>query len=78
MITAHKHLDLNSSLIKTSSLILENLIEYKQSTFNELLYFIESEIGDLAQYMFCPSLDFLFLMGKIKYIQEYDLLELVI
>ena len=72
MIKLNKHSDLNLSIINISGLILKDLIENEMMSFNELLISLETKTSSSVNEVFISSLSFLFLIGKISYIQEID------
>jgi len=80
MITPNKYMDLNTSLIKVSSDILKILLKKRDKTikYNKLSKELEKLYGEDTDYVLIPSLNFLFLVDKIKYNLTDDTLELII
>lgn len=78
MIRPHKYLDLNNCVINISTEILKILIEIKLIKYDELFQRLYSKKGESIKELFIPSLDFLFLLGKIEYSSINDCLELII
>lgn len=77
MLKPHKYLDLNKSLVKVTSEIIKVLLEYKTIEYEDLFKIIEDNFGLDGTHLFIPSLNFLFLLGKIEYDIETDVLELL-
>lgn len=67
MITPTKHMNLNLSVIKISSLIIESFKESEMIKYNELFNYIISKGGIDAKLVFLPSLNLLYLLDKISY-----------
>ncbi|WP_099336442.1 ABC-three component system middle component 8 [Clostridium cadaveris] len=77
MIKPTKFLNLNTCILKISSEILSILIEEKSITFSDLQSKLLKDSNEDYEYNFLPSIDFLFLLGKIKYSPKTDILELI-
>lgn len=77
MIKPTKFLNLDSCLLNISTDILIELLKTKNVYYNTLYNKLYNKFGSSVEYLFIPSLDFLFLLGKIKYISETDSLELI-
>ncbi len=67
MITAHKYLNLELSVINVSALIIRELKKNKLLQYDELLKSIISILGIKAKEVFPYALNFLFLLDKIVY-----------
>lgn len=79
MLTPNKYMKLNNSIIYVSSLILQELLNKDRVIeYNSLYNKIKNYIGDNVEYLFIPSLNFLYLMDKINYNKSNDNLELII
>lgn len=77
MITAHKYLNLDLSVIRISSLIIQHLKQNGLMEYDELLQGIVNELGDNAKEVYPYALNFLFLLNKINYqAGELDAFEL--
>lgn len=76
MITPKKYLNLDYSVVNIVSKVLEKLISEKRITYYELKKYIKIEIGEKALENFPYAISFLFLLEKIEYISELDLIEL--
>lgn len=79
MLRPDKFTELNRSLIYVVALLIELFKEndYKYS-YRQLYNALEKQIGDDALYLFLPAVDFLFLLGRIDYDIESDVLEMKI
>lgn len=75
MIKPHKFLNLNNNVLKSSSKIIKILHKNNVIKYNELYNILRNDNKDIDQ-VFMNSLNFLFLLGKIKYHKENDALEL--
>lgn len=76
MITAHKYLNLDLSVINISALIIAKLKQNNLLKYDKLLENLVSIHGEKTSEIFPYSLSFLFLLGKISYIQELDAFQL--
>ncbi|WP_341962872.1 hypothetical protein NM897_05970 [Planococcus maritimus] len=74
-----KFTELNRSLIYAVALLIKLFKEndYKCS-YGKLFNELEKQIGDDALYLFLPALDFLFVLGRVDYDIESDILEMEI
>lgn len=81
MITPEIFLNLDNSILNFSCSILEiySKKEAKIIKYNELYLELKKSFnGDKVDLMYIPTLDFLFLLGKLEYSEEKDELELII
>lgn len=67
MITAHKYLNLDLSVINVSALIIQELKNNSLLQYDELLKSIVGALGLNAKDVFPYALNFLFLLDKIIY-----------
>jgi hypothetical protein len=74
MIRAAKHLDLNTCLLRAASKLLAKLQEDRLCSFAELRGTLSS-LGPDAEYVFLPTVHFLFLVGRIEYHSQTDSFE---
>lgn len=80
MLTPHKHLKLNTSVLKLSALALEYLHRYRSVSYHQLYTHLErrakgdSDADDL-RIVFGPTVSFLYLLGKIHYHPKNDSFE---
>jgi hypothetical protein len=78
MLTPHKHLKLNTSVLNLSALALVYLQRHRSVSYEQLYTTLEKRAGadaDDVRVMFGPTLSFLFLMGKIQYHPKNDTFE---
>lgn len=76
MITAHKYLNLDLSVINISSLIIDKLKKNNLLKYDELQAIVVSILGEKSKEVFPYALNFLFLLDKISYLTELDTFEL--
>lgn len=77
MIKPHKYLDLDNCIISISCSMIKELKSKRIMTYSELYSSIYKKHGENMKYFFVPSINFLFLLGKILYHKEIDSLELI-
>ena len=77
MITPHKYLNLNLSVLNLGGLILTILKEDSAIKYSELLDKVILARGINAKEVFIPTLSFLYLLGKIEYQKEIDTIEFI-
>lgn len=75
-----KYMDLKTSIIKIAADIISLLLksENKKMKFKDLHDYFVSFYKDDTNYIINPALNFLYLVGKIKYRKSNDELELII
>lgn len=78
MIRPTKFLNLDNCVLSISAHILKILLKEHKISYNKLYLALKEYYDDNFDYYFLPALDFLFLLGKIKYSSESDTLELTI
>lgn len=80
MIKPTKFLNLDNCVISISKDILQMLLNNKSIPYNHLYEELKIKYNYNAdfEYNFLPSLDFLFLLGKISYSSSTDCLELIV
>jgi len=78
MIKPTKYTNINVSVIGLSTEILKVLKEDKVQKYDQILDKIRYRKGGQGNEFFLLSLIFLFSLGKIKYYQEEDALELLL
>lgn len=76
MITAHKYLNLDISVINVSALIIDKLKKNNLLKYDELLGFVTDALGKGVKEVFPYALNFLFLLNKVHYLPELDTLQL--
>mgnify|MGYP001157863330 CR=1 FL=1 len=77
MLRPNKYLDINKCVVTVSALVLKELKDVPAFPLTELRDKILYKLGDDVKYNFDYALRFLFLLGKIDYNQENDVLELI-
>ena len=77
MISPHKYLDLNLSLLNLGGVILNIIKEDNAVKYDELLEKVILERGISAKEVFIPALSFLYLLGKIEYQKDIDTIEFI-
>jgi len=77
MIRPNKYTDVKLSILGVSAEILHALKEEQSQKYTHLLVNVSNRIGDGAKTNFLLALVFLFSLGKIKYHQEVDVIELL-
>jgi hypothetical protein len=75
MITPHKYLNLNLSVLNLGGLILSILKQEEAVKYDELLHRVLLAKGSNAKEVFLPTLSFLYLLGKIEYRKDIDTIE---
>lgn len=78
MIKPTKFLDLDNCLISVVTDILEILLRDKSVPYNYLYEVLKKKYKKKLDYIFLPSIDFLFLIGKLNYSPSTDCLELIL
>lgn len=76
MLRPTKYLDLELSVLNVSSKILKILREENVMKYDELLNYLKNSISDEVDKIFTHSLSFLFLLGKIEYLNKIDAISL--
>lgn len=76
MITAHKYLNLDLSVINLGAVIIDKLKKEKLLQYTELQSLIVTALGEKAKEVFPYAINFLFLLGKINYLTELDAFQL--
>jgi hypothetical protein len=77
MISPHKYLDLNLSLLNLGGVILNIIKEDNAVKYDELLEKVILARGISAKEVFIPALSFLYLLGKIEYQKDIDTIEFI-
>ena len=76
MITAHKYLNLDLSVINVSALIIDKLKKNSLLRYDELLTLVTQTLGKNVKEIFPYALNFLFLLNKLSYLPELDVFQL--
>lgn len=75
MLTPKKHLDLDSSVIRVAALILSELQRRSVVQLEKLRAYIIRRVGEDGEIAFLPSINFLYLVGKVAYHPQNDTIE---
>jgi hypothetical protein len=75
MITPHKYLNLNLSILNLGGLIIGTLKEHGAIKYDDLLKKVILARGENAKEVFIPTLSFLYVLGKIEYQKDIDTIE---
>ena len=82
MLTPHKHLKLNTSLLRLAALALEYLHNHRSASYPQLFAHLERRTrlreprdAEDVRLMFGPTVSFLFLLGKVQYHSKNDSFE---
>lgn len=77
-LTPNKFMDLNLCMLKIGAEILKILLDKNKIKYSQLYTKFEEKYKENTEYIFIPALNFLFLLGKIKYKIKTDIIELII
>jgi hypothetical protein len=75
MLKPTKHLNLDTSVLYVSSLLLKWLNKQRLMSYTDLYRRLENHLGNDARAVFLPTLSFLFLINKIEYHEKTDSFE---
>lgn len=75
MLSAKKHLNLDTSVIRIAAIILRELGRKGVVEFEKLRALVLRRVGPDGDVMFLPALSFLFLVGKVEYHLKNDTIE---
>jgi hypothetical protein len=75
MLKPTKHLNLDTSVLYVSSLLLKWLGKQRLMTYRDLYRRLENYLGTDARTAFLPTLCYLFLINKIEYHDKTDSFE---
>lgn len=74
MIRPAKHLDLNTCVLRAASILLMRLQAERLCLFDELRQAL-SPLGPDGDYVFLPTVHFLYLLGRVEYHSQTDSFE---
>ena len=77
MITPGKHLDLDVSVLRAGAVMLAILKRARVIPLPKLQEKLITAIGSDGELIFMPAVNFLFLLGRLKYLAKNDSLEYV-
>jgi len=72
MLRPSKHTDLNTCILNVGSLILDQLVRYGPTKYDDVVINLKEELGDNARFQVGTSLSLLYLLGLIEYDQNSD------
>jgi hypothetical protein len=75
MLTPKKHLNLDVSVLRVSSLMLRELHRHGVVEFEKLRGVVVRRVGPDGELAFLPALNFLFILGKVEYHVKNDTIE---
>jgi hypothetical protein len=75
MLAPRKHLNLDVSVLRISSIMLRELSKRGVLEFERLRQIVERRVGADGDEQFLPALNFLFLLGRVVYHAKNDTLE---
>jgi hypothetical protein len=75
MLKPAKHLNLDTSVLYVSALLLKWLSKQRLMTYADLYRRLENHLGVDARTVFLPTLSFLFLINKLEYHEKTDSFE---
>lgn len=75
MLTPSKHLDLDRSVIRVASEVLNDLRRRRMMEYDAVVRLIKRRAGDDGDAVVAPALSFLFLLGRIEYHSKNDSFE---
>jgi hypothetical protein len=75
MLSPNKSLDLDTSVLRISALMLRELQKRGVIEFERLRGLILRRVGSDGEPVFLPALTFLFLLGRVEYHSKNDTIE---
>lgn len=78
MIIPDKYTDINLSLLNIGGLILVSLRSCPIQRYDELENFVVSKLGQKTKPLFLYALGFLYIMGKVAYTKDKDIIKLIV
>jgi hypothetical protein len=75
MLTPRKHLDLDTSVLRVSAIMVRALGSRGVMEFERLRNVVRTRVGEDGDLSFMPALSFLFLLGRIEYYPHNDTVE---
>lgn len=77
MIVPDKYMDYKVSIVNIAASIIDILLHNGACYYVEVLNQIKESHGEDSKYEFLNALNFLYLLGKVDYFYENDILELI-
>jgi hypothetical protein len=75
MLKPTKHLNLDTSVLYVSSLLLKWLSRQRLMSYTDLYRRLDHHLGSDARTVFLPTLSYLFLLNKLEYHEKTDSFE---
>ncbi len=72
MLKPDKHTEIKYSIVYLSALMMKEVQRSGIIQYNELKKYIEQKVGNKANENFEQAASFLYLLDKVKYLQELD------
>ena len=77
MLTPHRFMDLNYSVLNVTSLVIDFLTQRHSSTLYEILAFSKDDYSEINEQDVLLAVSFLYLLGKVEYCKDSDLVLLL-
>jgi hypothetical protein len=77
MIKPDKYMNLDMSVINVGGLILKTLLSRPVQKYEEVENYILEALGEAVKPVIIYALDFLYIMGKILYLSDSDIIKLI-
>jgi len=75
MLSPSKHLDLDRSVLRVSSIVLDALRKRRVLSHDRIVKLIRDRVGDDGDVVIAPALSFLYLLGRLEYHVKNDSFE---
>jgi hypothetical protein len=75
MLTPRKHLNLDTSVLRVSALMMRELRRRDVMEFERLRNYVVRRVGPDGELSFLSALNFLYLVGKVEYHLQNDTIE---
>lgn len=72
MLTPHRFMDLNYSVLKVTSLAIDFLKRRRSGTLDEILAFSQGYNADINEQDVLLAVSFLYLLGKVEYSKDNE------
>ncbi|HCG8289266.1 TPA: hypothetical protein NJ528_003357 [Vibrio parahaemolyticus] len=72
MLTPHRFMDLNYSVLNVTSLAIDLLTQRCSATLDEILDFAQDEYSEINEQDVLLAVSFLYLLGKVRYCKESE------
>jgi len=78
MLTPHRFMDLNYSILNVTSLVIEFLNKKHSGSLDEILLFSQNEHSEINDQDVLLAVGFLYLLDKIEYCKDRDLVSILV